>query len=209
MCIYKGLLTFIGSVCIASVFFCVQRGWLLWLGPTYRPPIHTPQQSQKEVQFFYRNNGNIAHESTQLLWCSDEQQNLHYLINSWLTFMYVEHHITKKVVVESTLINATETDIFISFSHKPFYKNQSIIEKLEFIQTLCATIAHVSGVTGIRFLVHHQPLDDPHLDCDISWPIALCEHMLLNLNDNLTISRNHSQPEPYAKDDTEKIIAAV
>ncbi len=162
------------SILLAIIFFALQQEWLLWRGPIGTITGHRAQHTCKEIKLYYWQHEQLKNETIQQIWVEDEQQNLHYLINRWLTFLYDEECITQKIGVDTSILNPSDTELFISFDRKPFSKEQSIEQKIQFIKALSATIAPVSTINQVRFLVRHKPLCDAHLDFDVSW--ALCIH---------------------------------
>ena len=165
---------FVASIVCALIFFALQQEWLIWHGPIGAVTEHRAQHTCKEITLYYWQHEQLKHETIQQIWVEDEQQNLHYLINKWLTFLYDEECITQKIHVDTTTLNPSGTELFISFDRKPFSKEQSIGQKIQFIKALFATINPVTTINQVRFLVRHKPLFDPHLDFDVSWAIALC-----------------------------------
>ncbi len=164
---------FIVSILCAVTFFAMQQDLLIWRGPLDISAYHKTEHTCKEIKLHYWQHDQSKHEAIQQIWVEDEQQNLHYLINRWLTFLYDEECITHKIHAESTMLNPSHTELFISFDRKPFTKEQPIVQKIQFVKALFATIAPVSSIKQMRFLVRHQPVMDPHLDFEVSWSINL------------------------------------
>ncbi len=164
-------IAFVGSILLAIIFFALQQEWFIWRGPLGTVTGHSAQHTCKEIKLYYWQHEQLKNETIQQIWVEDEQQNVHYLINRWLTFLYDEECITQKIRADTSMLNPSGTELFISFDRKPFSKEQSIEQKIQFIKALFATIAPVGTINQVRFLVRHKSLSDPHLDFDVSWAI--------------------------------------
>lgn len=160
------------SFLLAFIFFALQKEWILWRGPLETSDHYKKQHTYKEIELLYWQHEQLKHETITQVWGEDEQQNINYLINTWLTFLYEEKCISHKVCVQATMLNPSKTELFISFDHKPYNNKQSILEKVRFIQTLLKTIAPCTTAQSVHFLVNHKPLVDQHLDFDSDWTIT-------------------------------------
>jgi hypothetical protein len=158
-----------GSALLSFLFFAFQKEWVILQKPAHINHVQVPHTEQKECTLFW-NTTLLQQENKKIIWTDDIAQNLHYVMNSWLTFLYDEE-LHKKVHVETAMLNNSQTELFISFDRYPFGKQQSIDEKLFFIKNFTQTIAQCTNITKIRFLVRHKPLQDPHLDFGQSWEI--------------------------------------
>ena len=165
-------IAFVGGILLAIMFFALQQEWFIWRGPLGTITGHKAQHTCKEIKLYYWQHEQLKDETIQQIWVENEQQNLHYLINRWLTFLYDEECITQKIRADTTMLNPSGTELFISFDRKPFSKEISIWQKIQFIKALFTTISPVSSINQVRFLVMHKPLCDPHLDFDVSWSMS-------------------------------------
>lgn len=157
-------------IIFACVFFVIQQKWLIWLGPHIK--LSSPSEHiYKEIKLYYWKHDQLQYETIQALWVTQKQQNIHYVINSLLTFLYEEEIIPQVVTAETVILNPSESEAFISFDRKPFKKNSPIITKIHLLEALCKTIAPLYALQKIHFFVKHKPLEDPHIDCSIGWPV--------------------------------------
>lgn len=163
----------LSSIASSFIFFALQQEWFLWRGPISNISSPLSHHTYKEIDLYYWKHGQLQHETIRALWLENRQQNIHYVINSWLTFLYDEECMQQTVIAETSILSPSESELFISFDRKPFKKTAPIIHKIQFIQALCATIAPLYSIQKIHFLVKHEPLHDPHIDCDIAWPITI------------------------------------
>lgn len=159
------------SIFFACIFFIVQQKWLLWLGPLATTRSFISEHSYKEINLYYWKYDQLLYEPIQALWVKNKQQNIHYVINCLLTFLYEEEIIPQIVCVETVILNLAESEVFISFDKKPFKKNDPVITKIRLLEALCKSIAPLYSLQKIYFFVKHKPLEDPHIDCSIGWQL--------------------------------------
>ncbi len=159
-----------GSALLSIAFFAVQKEWIIIQKPAQKKEIiNFPHVEQKEC-ILYWNASHLQQETKKIIWTDDISQNIHYLVNTWLTFLYDEE-LHKKVHLETAMLNKGGNELFLSFDRSPFGKQQSIDQKLFFIENLYKTISQSTQLQKIRFLVQHKPLQDAHLDFAQSWPL--------------------------------------
>lgn len=161
---------------IGSFFFLYQESWII---------ITSPFNTQKENNVFLQNNttyktitlygwqnNNYKKESTEIIYSDNIAQNLKLLLNSWLIFLEEEHITDKQTQIMSVTLSHSKAEAFVSLNQPPFDQAWSTYRKLMWIESLLKTIRETKiPVSSIRILVHHQPLQDDHLNFDISWPI--------------------------------------
>lgn len=143
-------------------------------GKTYEK--HAIEQviaQKKKIKHFFWHHDAWRQEIAEILWSDQKVQALCALITSWLTIVEEEKINTKKISLQSIALSTTQQEVFCSFDRNPFNKQQSTYEKLMWIEGLLKTIRE-SGikVQHIRFLVHHQPMHDAHLDFSNAWPVS-------------------------------------
>jgi hypothetical protein len=162
---------FVYCIVIACLFFIIQQKWLIWLGPQLEKVSLPSEHMHKEINLYYWKHDQLQHETIQALWVKNRQQNIHYVINSLLTFLYEEEIIPQIITAETVILNPSESEAFISFDKKPFKKNDPIITKVHLLEAIGKSIAPLYVLQKIYFLVKHKPLEDPHIDCSIGWPV--------------------------------------
>lgn len=162
---------FVYSILTACLFFIIQQEWLIWLGPQFKKTTFPSTETHKEINLYYWKHDQLQHEAIQTLWVKNTQQNIHYITNSLLTLLYQEGITPQIITAETVIVNQSESEAFISFDKKPFKKNDSIITKIHLLEAIIKTISSLYSLQKIYFLVKHKPLDDPHVDCSIGWPV--------------------------------------
>lgn len=165
------------ATCICGgLFVSMISGWIIFRYPSYTYDI-AQQKAVMRIQrtpityHFYKDNSWHI-EKNELILSQDLIKNIHYIINSWLSFLEEERIMKKKVTVQTTLCSPAGNDLYISFDRNPLSKEASIHDKWMWVEGLLKTMrAHGITISRIHFLVHHQPLQDVHLDFDHPWPL--------------------------------------
>lgn len=127
--------------------------------------------NKKSITFYYVHNERWKSDVQEHLWSDDMQDNLFNLVNAWLIVLEQESVITKKAMLQSALISQSGT-AYLSFDHTIFSKEDSIFRKWMLIEGLLKTVrSNTVSVSSIQLLVHHQLLNDPHLEMGMPWPV--------------------------------------
>jgi hypothetical protein len=158
------------------MFFGWQRGWYIISFPSSLSEKklydETATAKKKGTLFFFKDD-RWYKEEIELLINEHKEYALMYLINSWLSYLEEETLTKKQTSVQTAILNRSKTELFISFDRNPFNKEDSITEKLMWVESLLKTIRTFdTTVNEVRFLVHHEPLSDVHIDFSKSWPIC-------------------------------------
>lgn len=112
-------------------------------------------------------------DEKELIDAEDKTQTLNYLITSWLGLTEEEGLLQRKTSIQSIMLDMQGQEAFISFDCNPLKKESSTQAKWMWIEGLLKTVRENKiPVIAIRFLVHHKPLHDYHLDFSHSWPIS-------------------------------------
>lgn len=160
---------------VGMLFFCLKNEFIVIQYPTTTPQQTTNSyQTNKKgtVNFIFWKNSQWKTESHDLLLTNSKQQCLHHLIDALLTFLYEENYIEKKVSVQTVLLAASDQTAYISFDSNPLSKESSTLEKWLFIEGILKTIRENNiPLQYIQFLVHHQLMQDAHIDFSKPWPI--------------------------------------
>ncbi len=137
-------------------------------------PIQRGLTTRKNTKLFYYQGGNLKTEEKELLYATQNIiETTHNIVTAWLTLLDEEELWPKKVSLQSVLIDASGTDLSLSFDHSPFLQEQSTHTKLSWLEALLKTIQETGlPLKTIRFLVHNKPLPDPLLDFTHPWPIT-------------------------------------
>jgi len=127
---------------------------------------------KKPATLFFWHNKRWNKETVEILQTNDNAQTAQHLLNSWLTLLDEEQVMAKKVMLQSALLS-DDQQLYLSLDRNPFNETDSTYDKLMWIEGLLRTVREQSiSVQGVRFLVHHQPMQDYHLDFSNSWPLA-------------------------------------
>lgn len=164
----------ISLLCLAVgiIYYCVYQGLLIIKLPSSikQDEYCAVQVSKKNVIIYYFSQG-IKTESVSVMWSTDKSQALQTLVKSWLAVLDDAECMPKKFSLQTAMVSGT--DAYVSFSHSPFDKDESVYDKWMRIESLLKTIkVHNLGIAQVHFLVHHNPLNDPHLDFSRAWPIS-------------------------------------
>lgn len=157
-------------------FFAVKHEFIIMRLPGYHYNLlHDPSTTatqKKMITLYVRSRDTWRTERQELLVTNDTAENMRLIVTSWLNFVQDEHNIEKKVAVQSCALSASGQEMYISFDRNPLPKEQPIIAKWLLIEGLLKTIRENKiPLVSIHFLVHHQPLQDPHLSFDLPWPV--------------------------------------
>ncbi|MCK5632771.1 hypothetical protein KAH94_03415 [bacterium] len=160
---------------IGFLYFASNHGWLIMRFPSYKSEIQQTQKNlrahKKKVKLIFWHNKKWNHETVEILATNDDAQTTAHLINNWLTLLDEENIMTKKVTLQSALISQNR-QLYLSFDRNPFDEQSSTYKKTKWTQGLLKTVLQSAiSVQSIQFLVHHQTMNDYHLDFTNPWPI--------------------------------------
>ncbi len=160
---------------VGMIFFALRYEFLVLRHPLnttdYQPAVQ--HSVKKTVNLIFWHNGTFKTETRELLWSENKETNLNYLISNWLDVLDEEQAIHKKVTLQTALLAPSGHEAYISFDRNPLPKQCAAFEKLMWLEGLLKTLRENDmQLQGIYFLVHHQPLNDPHLDFSNPWPLS-------------------------------------
>jgi len=166
----------ISSFMLGGLFFLLYHGWLIIRYPSYKTEakqcLRNMKSSKRKIVLEYWHKKKWNKEKIDLLWTGDKSKNIQYLINSWLTLLDEEDAMKKKISLQAVLLSASGNKAYLSFDRNPFSKGCSTFEKLMWIESLLKTLRENEiQLQSIYFLVHHQIMEDYHLDFSNPWPI--------------------------------------
>ena len=152
----------------------IEKQWIIF---QYKKNLNINSIKNTEIRkknlkliYWYRDKWN--YEDIELLWTEDKPTNIKYLINSWLTLLDEDKIMSKKVTLQDVALDSSEQEAIISFDRNPLNKEDPTYEKLMWLEGLLKTIKDNNiQIQRLRFLVHHQPLNDNHLDFSNSWDL--------------------------------------
>lgn len=153
------------------IFFMHQESWIIFNFPQLPAMITNKPINKityKQAKLFIWQNKQFKEETCQIIDNAHTSSMMTDLIDHFLIACQEKALIDQPVQAESVIIS--KQDLFISFNHSPFNKQSSTHHKLMFVQSLIKTIKQFnSQVMQIQLLVHHQPIQDPHLSFDSSF----------------------------------------
>jgi len=152
------------------------HNWIIVRYPSYiseiEQQIYTMKPKKGEVLLHYWKNEKWSREKISVLLTSDKAKNIKYLVNNWLTLLDEEAVMGKKVTLKDVLLDATGQQAYLSFDRILFDDNSATFVKWMLIEGLLKTLQKSGiGLQKVHFLVHHQIMDDYHLDFSKPWPI--------------------------------------
>jgi hypothetical protein len=155
------------------IFFMHQESWIIFNFPTL-PTLITNKPSNKvsykPATLFIWHQNQFKQEQAQIMEHAHQTNAFIDLLNQFLSASLEKHLIDQPVQIESVISSTNGQDIFISFNHSPLNKEASTHHKLMFVYSLLQTIKHFDpNARQVQLLVHHQPLQDPHLSFDLLW----------------------------------------
>lgn len=158
---------------IGVLMFALQYEWIVFRIPLSTTTTTDSQiKTKKTVSIHYWHHERWHTEKQELIWSKNLTENLYTTISNWLSTIDAEQIIPKKITLQSATILPNKQDVYLSFDHNILSKEWSTFEKWMLIESLLKTIReNALPIQRIYFLVHHQPLHDPHLDFTNSWPI--------------------------------------
>ena len=158
------------------LFFAFYNKWLIVSIPSYKTGVADQvarmKPEKKEVSLFYWHNKKWNKETVSLLWSEDLSKNIKYLVNSWLNLLEEEAIMKDRVRNQTVLLSSSLTQAYLSFDRNLLHKESSTHKKLMLIEGLLKTMRENNiELQSIYFLVHHEIMQDYHLDFSNSWPI--------------------------------------
>ena len=159
-----------------ALYYALGHEWIIIRTPSKSYEIEVQKQQnpsyKKSIDVIFYRNAIRTVEKIDLLWSDDPAKNVHSLVASWLVVLDEEEVTPKKVSLQSAWVTP-DGELFLSFDRTPLYKEWSTYEKLLLIQGLLHMIRENDNhIKKVYFLVHHQPMQDTHLDFTDAWPIS-------------------------------------
>lgn len=126
---------------------------------------------KKNIFLYFWKNDKWNKENIDILWINDLEKNIYQITNQWLNILDEEKITNKKISLQSALIE--NNNLYLSFDSSLFSENFSTFKKLMIIESLLKTFnANKLEISQVYFLVHHEILDDHHLDFSNPWPLS-------------------------------------
>jgi hypothetical protein len=161
---------------LGAILFAYMHGWIIVQYPAaaYTADYTTQLPGRKKnITFSYWHNGSWHTEKQELMCPADLSEYISYLVNSWLTLLDEEHVMDTKVTLQTALLANGNSDVYLSFDRNPLPQEQATHTCWMWVEGLLKTLRDNDvPVHNVHFLVHHQPLQDQHLDFTNAWPIV-------------------------------------
>ncbi|MDR3549812.1 MAG: hypothetical protein P4L31_00215 [Candidatus Babeliales bacterium] len=160
------------------LLYAFTKGWIIIHAPSADNFASLDYQSnqaigKKKITLWFWKDDKWHNETTELVWSDDKADTLYYLIASWLKLLDEDDMMHKKISVQSVLLSPSGSDAYVSFDRYPFDSQVTIATKLMWLEGLLKTIRENKiAIQGIRFLIYHKTLQDPHLDFSKEWPVT-------------------------------------
>lgn len=169
----------LGAFCFLTgiLFFAYHRHIIIFNIPTFRKlAIKPTEQSvpvlKKKMKIFFWYQEEWRREDVGLLEYDDIAKTLQCLVSAWLNVLD-DHNLNQKQLSVQSVAFSIQHEALISFDRNPFCKESSTFSKWMWMESLLKTIReNIPMVQAVYFLVHHQPLNDYHLDFSRAWPIC-------------------------------------
>lgn len=165
---------------LGITLFLVKRNWMIvhWV-PSYRRSddisgvLNKKIAPKKKINLYFFKGEALKKEEVSLVWLSSKAEILKLIIGNWLTLVYEERILAKRVRIESVALASFEQEAYVSFDQVPFLQESSIHKKMQLLNALRRTIDSSGlGIQSLVFLVRHEPMVDDHLDFSQPWPVG-------------------------------------
>jgi len=166
--------------CVGALFFLVKRKWLIvrWV-PGYKRSdsvsylLKKRISPKRKVNFYFWKNDDLKNEESSFVLLSSKAENLKLIVGNWLSFLYEERILDKKVGIESVALSVCGQIAYLSFDKNLLGREWSIEKKWRLLDGLSKTIDSSNfGVSKLLFLKGHQPMTDDHLDFYQPWVVG-------------------------------------
>lgn len=172
---YKQLTLFFTFICAGIIFFAYQQQWIVILMPFSSETLDTNCSitvQHKKISLYFWKHEKWQKEHSSMIWSSNESNNIKILTNQWFNLMEDEEILDNDIQVMSVIISQNH-EAFLSLNKYPFNQSHATYTKLMIIEGLLKSLKiNNIKIQSIRFLVHHQPLKDDHLNFNFSWPLS-------------------------------------
>jgi hypothetical protein len=164
------------SLLAGMLIFALQQGWIIIRSPRSIIAENYGSSStaahKKKITLYFWQHERWQQERTHILWSDDVQNNATLLINSWLSLLEEDGVMSKKVSLQQALLAQSGNELYLSFDQNPFEDQATTYQKWYWLEGLLKTLRENDiKVQKVHFMVHHQPLTDPHLDFSNGWPL--------------------------------------
>ena len=163
------------SFILGLFIYSYQKSWIVFRFPFSEQTETYVEQNDEQakkitITGYWYTKDRWYQETSTILW-SDQEHNIEQVLNYWFETAVQEKVIYTDVHVETVAIT-NQQEALISLDSCPFHAGMSIHEKLMIMESILKTLRlNKIKVHFIRFLLHHEPLYDIHLDLIRPWHI--------------------------------------
>jgi N-acetylmuramoyl-L-alanine amidase len=166
----------VGALVIGILFFLIYNNRIaisFRFGHNPAENLMVVRSEKKPVPVWYWVNGQLKNDQRELLWSTSAVFNATNVINSWLAILDQEEVVAQPSTIQDVSFSGDDQELIVSLDRAPFGHDDAMYDKLMLIESLLKTLRGCEFPTQrVRFLVHHQPLHDAHLDFTKPWPIT-------------------------------------
>lgn len=168
----------IALICLALLsgfaYYIFNNEWIVIKYNNTQGNVVFQKSKKRNYVLWYWHNDKWNFEAKELVDLeANKAKTVEYLVSSWLGLLDEEQVVDKKVSIQSVMLDSTQQEVFISLDRNPFLVNSSIFAKWYWVEGLVKTLRiNIPNLQKVYVLVHHQVLDDLHLDFSQGWPIS-------------------------------------
>ena len=159
-------------------WYAYQKEWIIILLPHQTTHVQAASNandttfSQQKITLFFWKHQEWHKEQISIIWSFDLATNIKTITHNWITLLEDEKLIDTDIQLLSAIVTGNK-ELFLSYNKNLFHEQSSTYDKLMLIHSLLKTL-HENKILiqSVRFLVHHQIMNDDHLNFSISWPIT-------------------------------------
>lgn len=161
---------------LGGLFFAYQAQWIILFSPFSTQSLEPTQNNiaikPKSITLYFWKHEKWQKETSSIIWSHNQSSNIKILSNQWFNLMEDEGILDHDIQAMSVIISQNH-EAFISLNKYLFHQSDATYHKMMVIEGLLKTL-HQNGVKvqSVRFLIHHQPLKDDHLNFNFSWPLT-------------------------------------
>lgn len=166
------IVSFTVALLVGVIFGLFHYKYLLWQGKPLQPyNIHSIDPIYQKA-FVYYFKDTLWLKETIPVEAEELQEACFIVTQKWLTTLQEEHTIPNYVSLESTLVDSAHTTVYVSCNKSLFFTHFLTHQKLLILVSLAKTLASLqSSLQRYVILVHHEPLVDYHIDCQLPFNI--------------------------------------
>lgn len=161
------------SIIIGGFFFALNNNIIIIRYPHHTPlPERTPSLDKQLMRFSYWKNMQQHHEWRHILKDENDLVTTQRIITMYWLVLEDYGILTSRIAVQSLTVDRTGKTIICSLSHNPCSTEHSVVDAWLMLEGLLNTLHELMPqFHKIWFLVNHQPLEHPLLNCSRPWPL--------------------------------------